>query len=102
MKCPKCGNEAREVARFCQRCHATLRFSCPACGHEQRQGGICEKCGADFLKYINAVVATKKVEADMIQDHIERRSNLLMSLFWVPIIAGISLVRYFLVSSRDR
>src|SRR5580698_8054978 len=60
QKCPKCGATAREVARFCQRCHMTLRFSCPACKNEQRTGGTCEKCGVDFLKYIVAVVDAKK------------------------------------------
>ena len=29
-KCPKCGTNARDVARFCPRCHTTLRFECPS------------------------------------------------------------------------
>jgi hypothetical protein len=101
MKCPKCGAEAREVARFCQRCHATLRFSCPSCGHEQRQGGVCEKCGTNFLKYINAVVAMKKVGADAIHDRFERRSSLLTNTIWLP-FTWMSLLRHFFVGSRDR
>jgi transcription initiation factor IIE alpha subunit len=101
MKCPKCGSEARDVASFCPRCHATLRFQCPACAHEQRQGGKCEKCGADFLKYIAAVVASKRVEADAIHDRIERRSKLLTHIFWLPFTAGISLVRYLFHSYHD-
>ena len=91
----------REVARFCQRCHATLRFSCPSCGNEQRHGGGCEKCGTDFLKYITAVVATKQVEADVLQDRFERRSNLLKNIVWVPIAGCISLLRHFITGSRD-
>src|ERR1700723_3009953 len=62
IKCPKCAADAREVARFCPRCHATLRFECPACKHEQRKGGSCEKCGVDFVKYIGAVVAGQEAE----------------------------------------
>jgi NMD protein affecting ribosome stability and mRNA decay len=102
MKCPKCGSEARDIARFCPRCHATLRFECPACHHEQRHGETCEKCGADFIKYIAAIVATKRAEADLIHDRIERRSSLMTSVFWVPLTAGVSLLRHFLVGSRDR
>src|SRR5450755_2083253 len=51
FKCPKCGTDARDIARFCPRCHATLRFECPSCGNTQRAGGKCEKCGIDFVKY---------------------------------------------------
>src|SRR5437660_3813539 len=72
MKCPKCGSEARDIARFCRRCHATLRYQCPSCRHEQRQGSVCENCGIDFLKYVNAVVA-------------ERRSTLLKDVLWAPL-----------------
>lgn len=102
MKCPKCGAEARDVARFCQRCHATLRFSCPSCGHEQRVGGVCEKCGTNFLKYINAVVAMKKVAADAAQDRFERRSGFLANILLIPLTGGLSLLRQFFVGSRDR
>src|ERR1700724_1467546 len=37
IKCPKCASAAREVARCFPRCHAPLRFECPACKHEQRR-----------------------------------------------------------------
>ena len=101
MNCPKCGAEARDVARFCRRCHATLRYECPACKHEQRQGGTCEKCGVDFLKYIIAVVATKKAESDAIYEKQERRSTLLKNLLSVPLNLGIPLLRNLLAISRD-
>jgi|SRR5208282_1049828 hypothetical protein len=102
MNCPKCGAEARDVARFCRRCHATLRYQCPACQHEQRQGGSCEKCGVDFLKYITAVVVTKQAEADAIHERIERRSTFMKNLFWVPLTLGIPLLRDLIVGSRNR
>src|SRR5271154_1597332 len=95
MQCPKCGTEARDIARFCPRCHNTLRYECPSCKHEQRHGGTCEKCGVDFLKYIGAVLANKKAEADMVHDRVERRSTLLKHLLWTPFTGGVPLLRYF-------
>ncbi len=85
VKCPKCGADAREVARFCQRCHMTLRFTCPSCKHEQRTGGTCEKCGVDFLKYIGAVVAAKKAESDATHERLEQRSTLLRNMLFIPL-----------------
>ena len=75
--CPKCGRGARDVARFCQRCHMTLRYECPACRHEQRQGGTCEKCGADFVKCLAAMISAKRVERDTDRERFEQRSSLL-------------------------
>src|ERR1700728_3143246 len=100
IKCPKCGADAREVARFCPRCHATLRFACPACKHEQRKGGSCEKCGVDFVKYITAVVAAKKIEADQVHDRIERRTGIIKQVFLLPITGGLSLFKYFFRPSK--
>ena len=102
MKCPKCGAEARDIARFCPRCHATLRYQCPSCKHEQRHGGTCEKCGVDFLKYISAVMVTKKVEADAVHEKIERRSTLLKNILWIPLTLGIPVLRQLLVHSKDK
>ncbi|HKV03483.1 MAG TPA: zinc ribbon domain-containing protein [Candidatus Acidoferrales bacterium] len=102
MKCPKCGTEARDVARFCQRCHATLRYTCPSCNHEQRQGGKCERCGVDFLKYIGAVVAAKQGEADLIHDQIEQRSTLMKNVLMTPFNLGIPLLRSLFLGARKR
>ncbi len=101
IKCPKCAADAREVARFCPRCHATLRFECPACKHEQRKGGSCEKCGVNFAKYITAVVAAKKVEADQVHDRIERRTGIIKQVFLLPLTGGLSLFKYFFRQSKD-
>jgi hypothetical protein len=95
IKCPKCAADAREVARFCPRCHATLRFECPACKHEQRKGGACEKCGVNFVKYIGAVMAGKKAEADQVHDRIEQRTNMMKHVLLLPVTGGLSLFRYF-------
>jgi hypothetical protein len=101
IKCPKCAADAREVARFCPRCHATLRFECPACKHEQRKGGSCEKCGVNFAKYITAVVAAKKVEADQVHDRIERRTGIIKQVFLLPLTGGLSLLKYFSKRSKN-
>jgi len=101
IKCPKCGTDVRDVARFCQRCHHTMRYECPACKHPQRSGGKCEKCGIDFLKYISAVVTQKQSEADAINDRLEQRSNFLKNLLWLPLTFGIPLIRGYFVK-RDR
>jgi len=101
IKCPKCAADAREVARFCPRCHATLRFECPACKHEQRKGGACEKCGVDFVKYIGAVVAGKKAQADQVHDRIELRTNMIKHVLLLPVTGGLSLFRYFFGRAKN-
>ena len=93
VKCPKCGADAREVARFCQRCHMTLRYSCPACKHEQRKGGSCEKCGVDFLKYITAVVDAKRDSRDVAQERLESRTGLVKNVLMIPLTGGLSLLK---------
>jgi zinc ribbon protein len=98
-RCPKCGTDARDVARFCARCHTTLRFECPSCGNRQRAAGKCEKCGIDFIKYIGAVVAAKQAEADVVHERLENRTNFLKAFLLLPFNGGISLIRYFFLKS---
>src|SRR5271170_7646238 len=101
MPCPKCGAAVREVARFCQRCHMTMRFECPSCGNKQRTGVKCEKCAINFVKYIGAVVAAKQAEADIIQSKIDRRSAFLKNIFAIPFTGGLSLFKQ-LFSATNR
>lgn len=93
VPCPKCGSNAREVARFCPRCHATLRYRCPSCKHEQRQGGQCEKCGVNFLKYVTAVAGAKRAEVDAVNERLYQRSELAKNILLIPLTGGLSLVR---------
>ena|SRR5579864_4377573 len=93
MNCPKCRAEAREAVRFCPRCHATLRYQCPACRHEQRHGGTCGECGVDFLKYLGAVVSATKAQADAAHERTERRWLLLKGILFAPFTAALPLVR---------
>jgi zinc ribbon protein len=101
MKCPKCGTDVREVTRFCQRCHHTMRYECPSCHNQQRTGGKCEKCGIDFLKYIGAVVTQKQAEADAIHDRLEQRTTLMKNILWLPFTLGYPIIRDYFIK-RDR
>jgi hypothetical protein len=101
LKCPKCGADVREVARFCQRCHHTMRYECPSCHHQQRTGGQCEKCGIDFLKYIGAVMSQKHTETDAMHERFEQRSNFMKNLLYLPFTLGFPIIRDYFVK-RDR
>jgi hypothetical protein len=100
MQCSKCGSEASDVARFCPRCHNTLLFECPSCHHTQRQGGKCEKCGVDFMKYFSAVLAMKKAESDSTHTKVNERSSLLKNILLLPFNMGLPLIRDLFGGSR--
>src|SRR5271156_4599281 len=100
IPCPKCGAPVREIARFCQRCHMTMRFECPSCGNKQRTGVKCEKCEIDFLKYIGAVVAAKAMEVDSIEEKIDQREAFLKNIITVPFTGGLSLIKRLVRSSK--
>jgi tetratricopeptide (TPR) repeat protein len=53
MKCPKCGYENREGARFCGECGQSFAAerTCPHCGHVNPQGSnFCDKCGHSLVE----------------------------------------------------
>jgi hypothetical protein len=102
IACPKCGAAVREVARFCQRCHMTMRFDCPSCGNKQRTGVKCEKCGINFVKYIGAVVAAKRPEEDTIEAKLERRSAFVKNIFAIPLTGGLSLFKQLFRASNRK
>jgi hypothetical protein len=102
IPCPKCGAAVREIARFCQRCHMTMRFDCPSCGNKQRTGVKCEKCGINFVKYIGAVVAAKKPEEDTIEAKLERRGAFLKNIFAIPLTGGFRLFKQLFQASNRK
>jgi len=51
VHCPVCGKDNSAVAQFCIHCHAILIRRCPTCWHQQREGNVCEHCGANFALY---------------------------------------------------
>jgi zinc-ribbon domain len=101
IKCPKCGSEARDVARFCSRCHMTLRYFCPACKHEQRHGQKCDMCGVDFAKYVFAIMSTKRVAGDALRDRMDRRTNFVTQAILAPLTCGLSLLKYLFREAGD-
>src|SRR6266851_4545158 len=47
MRCPSCGNETREGARFCDTCGVPIAARCAACGTLNRSSAqFCDGCGA--------------------------------------------------------
>jgi ribosomal protein L40E len=50
MKCPKCGSENREEAKFCGKCRSKLSRVFPQCNAENPPDNtFCDQCGTDFL-----------------------------------------------------
>ncbi|MFC1856910.1 adenylate/guanylate cyclase domain-containing protein [Thermodesulfobacteriota bacterium] len=46
MKCPKCGANIKEGAKFCGKCGKKLSLICPNCDSENTSGNnFCEECG---------------------------------------------------------
>jgi hypothetical protein len=93
MTCPKCFRENPDSARFCVRCHMTLRFICPACKHVQTHAGQCDRCGVDFQKY--AVMMQFEMESSLRSDRerTRARSAILRHLLLFPLTGGYSLLK---------
>jgi hypothetical protein len=92
--CPKCGQSNQDHVRFCTRCHFPLRVVCPACKHVQREGGVCEACGVEFLKYGMAQVSRLKVESEREIERMKKRSALLREVLLAIGTGGFSLLKY--------
>ena len=57
MKCPSCGHENRENARFCDECGGSFGQSCPSCGTELRlKAKFCDECGKPTRAAAEAVI----------------------------------------------
>jgi hypothetical protein len=73
LRCPSCGNEEPEGARFCGSCGATLALAeaepaetvhCPSCGNEEPEGArFCGSCGAPFAPSEPEPAGTESAEA---------------------------------------
>jgi Double zinc ribbon len=58
MRCPACGNENREGAKFCRGCGASFPSACPKCGaHLSLQDRFCDSCGHRLGQQTPAPVA---------------------------------------------
>src|SRR5271155_1823014 len=46
MRCPRCGSDNREGAKFCSECATPFRAKCSHCGAENSLGAkFCDECG---------------------------------------------------------
>ena len=53
MKCPNCGQEASNVARYCSRCGQQLRLVCQSCSSENTLGSLyCSVCGKSLTEQV--------------------------------------------------
>lgn len=95
MQCAKCKTENAETVTFCVRCHAPMKYICPACKHVQLQGGKCEKCGVDFAKYAAMMVFQAKDSAQLQRSKAKERSGIVKQILLLPITGGLSLIKYF-------
>jgi len=96
MDCPKCGRQNPATAQYCLRCHAPLRFTCPACKHTQPAGGQCERCGVDFAKYAAMLQFQMASQAQQERTRQKHRSGLYKQLLLAPLTGGLSLLKYLL------
>ena len=95
MQCPKCKAENPETVTYCVRCHAPVRYTCPACKHVQPQGGKCEKCGVDFAKYAAMLVFQAKETVQSERAKSKQRTGIIKQIVLLPITGGFSLLKYF-------
>jgi hypothetical protein len=69
IRCPKCGSDNREGARFCSDCATPFGARCPKCGADNRPGAkFCDSCSAPLNPPL-ARAASQKIDADREQSH---------------------------------
>ena len=100
MQCSKCKTENSESVLYCVRCHAPLKYTCPACKHRQLHGGTCEKCGVDFAKYAAMLVFSAKESAQAERAKAHGRAAIWKQIFLLPITGGLSLIKHFVGNAR--
>ena len=93
MLCPKCKQENGEQVTYCVRCHAPLKYTCPACKHVQLQGGNCERCGVDFAKYAAMMVFQAKTASEAERERSRANAGLLRQAYLAPLTGGLSLLK---------
>lgn len=100
MVCSKCHTENPASAQFCVRCHATLRFVCPACHHEQLEGGVCEQCGVDFAKYAAVMEYHMETQEKLQHERTQSRQEVFKQALAAALTGGWSLVKYLRTTLR--
>ncbi|HUY13602.1 MAG TPA: zinc ribbon domain-containing protein [Terriglobia bacterium] len=100
MNCPKCHTENPVEARFCIRCHMTLKFVCPTCQHPQDHGGTCDQCGLNFAKYAVVLEFQAQNESRKERERGKERATLARQALLAVVTGGFSLIKF--VSKRLR
>ena len=75
MRCPSCGQDNRERARFCDLCASPLAAVCDSCGAELRAGArFCDACGAPVAAAGGAAPAvTARTGGMTLPDHLAEK-----------------------------
>ena len=98
MVCPKCSFNNPDSAQFCLQCHYILIHRCPRCWHEQRAGGVCEKCGTNFALYWELAFERSVEEADRLSwDRFKSGVSIYLQLLALPFTSLFGLLRGFLI-----
>ncbi|MCL5005049.1 MAG: hypothetical protein M1404_00825 [Acidobacteria bacterium] len=90
MKCPTCAHDNLESCHFCVRCHAPLRFICPACEHVQGYGSKCDAFGVDISNYASMLAFTNKTVLQHGRAPKAGRDEILGQILLLPITGGHS------------
>ena|SRR5579871_3759243 len=101
MQCTKCRIEAPLGVRYCTRCHTPLEYECPSCHHKQPEGGRCEACGTDFMKYLSSMIAVKRVQAEAQHERTQKRNTIVKHLLYIPLTGGLHLLKDFFNRRRE-
>ena len=102
MQCPKCATDNPESFTYCARCHAPLKYTCPACKHVQLQGGKCDKCGVDFAKYLAMMVFQAKDAAQAERQKPGWRPPIWAHIVFFPIPTLVVLTLYIVRKVRGK
>jgi hypothetical protein len=94
LQCPKCRAENPETFTYCGRCHAPLKYTCPACQHVQLRGGTCEKCGVDFAKYAAMLAFRARDQFRAERAKARGRAVIWKQVLLFPLTGGLSLIKY--------
>ena len=73
MKCPGCGQENPEQARFCAHCGAKLAEACRHCGARvSPHARFCSECGAEVDRIPSAVSRESALRRLVPKEYAER------------------------------
>lgn len=88
-KCPKCGQELPDAARFCMGCGSALpentTKNCPNCGFEglPKEAAFCPNCGKELTQnYVEMPTQTPQPALQPVKAKSEQQDQRLPSVVW--------------------